>query len=226
MQNHTPRCHARQWEAWVPLLPILTDLPFLASSDFHSGPCIALRMQGAEWRSLDARTGKSVGIGSREAHASHCLAWRRGVWFCTACGAYAKAVEDQKSTCHNLAEVCRKSANKGGQDVLNRIAQGRPPRSGMEWPLGMGHNLNLELCQPVEQVWPDRRGGSRKRKERQSTEAEEGSEGNDSRSVRARPGDHAQQEFHLCDGDEELGNGMEFVLNEDEDPWNEFFSSS
>ena len=190
------------------------------------GPCIALRMQGSEWKSLDAKTGRSVRIGSRQTHASHCLAWHRGVWFCTACGAYAKAVEDQKSTCHNLSEECRKSANKGGLDVLNRIAQGRPPRSGMEWPLAMGHNLNLELSQPMEQLWPDRRGGSKKRKERQSTGAEDRSEGDDSRSVRARLGDHAQQEFHLCDGDEELGNGMEFVLNEDEDPWNEFFSSS
>ena len=41
-----------------------------------------------------------------------------------------------------------------------------------------------------------------------------------------RPGDYAQEVYHLGDGDEEPGNGMEFVLNEDEDPWKEFFSSS
>ena len=95
----------------------------------------------------------------------------------------------------------------------------------MEWPLAMGHNLDFDQCQPVEQLWPDRKGGSGKRRRRQASEADDDRNGEDeSRNVRARIGYQAQHEFLLCDGDD-LGNGMEFVLNEDEDPWNEFFST-
>jgi hypothetical protein len=172
--------------------------------------CVGLRVQGSEWRAPNSANA-AVLIGNRQTHKTQSLAWLRGVWFCTSCGGYAKAVQDQKSTCLKLSKPCTKNANRGGFEVLDRISSGLPPRTGMQWPLP---SCPVAVMAPyeMEALWPDRRAGSKTRHGQRSEPGE--------RAVRQRG--EGSEEMPLAQQEEEdLNRCEEFLLNEDEDPWGE-----
>ena len=179
---------------------------------------MGLRAQGTEWQA-PAEAAGLVLIGSRKAHQTHSLAWRRGVWFCTGCDGYAKAVMGEKSTCLTLTHPCKKAANKGGAVVLDRISRGLPPRSGMIWPL-VGPAAAMDQAS-LEVLWPDRRGCSRKRHCRNTTQEQ--------RAVwqRVDASEEGNEQQHIqyvqeAEDKEPDGKDDEYMLNEDEDPWHEF----
>ena len=105
----------------------------------------------------------SIVIGARTTHQSHSLAWKRVVWFCTTCGAYAKACRDHKSTCHHVSDQCRGQPSGSGARVLKRLAKGEPPRHGMAWPLPE-LDESRSAAATLDELWPDKRGAKRSNK--------------------------------------------------------------
>ena len=141
--------------------------------------------------------GASVCIAGKRTDASHALAWKGGVWFCTACGGFAKASIGEKSTCRDLARPCKGQANKHGMTVLGRIAGGLTPRIGMRWPMDPGVPSSA-VQQTVEELWPDRRLNTRRVRRRIVGK----------RTVTGEAG------IIVSDLQNEVSE-----LNEDEDPW-------
>ena len=71
----------------------------------------------------------NLAINGREVHPSHCLAWKRGVLFCSVCGYHAvkKIVR--------LHDRCRlKVPNEAIRRHLNGIYLGKSPTSSGRWP--------------------------------------------------------------------------------------------
>ena len=68
-------------------------------------------------------------INGREVHPSHCLAWKRGVLFCSSCGCYAvKRIV-------RLRDRCRmKVPNETVRRHLRGIYLGKSPTSSGKWP--------------------------------------------------------------------------------------------
>ena len=68
-------------------------------------------------------------INGRQVHPSHCLAWKRGVLFCSVCGYHAvkKIVR--------LHDKCRmKVPNETVRRLLKGIYHGRSPTTNRKWP--------------------------------------------------------------------------------------------
>ena len=170
---------------------------------------------------------KQVTIGTKVTHQSHTLAWKQGVWFCVACGAYAKAVEDHKSTVHKLSGPCPGSTNKGGQEALDRIQLNQPPRRGMEWPLSASRPAPSSL-ESLEELWPHcrrkklRTGPGRQDDVRpalkRTRSADEGVEGKETLAKQQKYADVSSQ--GKGDPQEDQEDPLAF-FNEDEDPWHE-----
>ena len=98
-----------------------------------NGPCMALQEVGPD--GLCARAERSEVLnGNKTVHPSHRLARKRGVWFCTTCGGFAKAAFNAKSNCRKLTDACEVSTTPG-EKVLERIAIGLPSLCGGSWPL-------------------------------------------------------------------------------------------
>ena len=71
--------------------------------------------------------------GLTELDLTHVVAQKRGVWFCTLCGAYATVAP------RDLGKPCRVRAKglqptTGGRAALNRIQRDLPPKSNINWP--------------------------------------------------------------------------------------------
>ena len=130
-QWHCSRCghiiahkHLREWLMNVPCVPLLhTAVPDL----FHAGqPAL---------------------IGLQATHGSHKLAYKRGIWWCVACGSWAS------SAARNLCRPCTGQPTKGAQDVLARLDKALTPQPHVQWqspaplavPLcGSGCGIRLE----------------------------------------------------------------------------------
>ena len=67
-------------------------------------------------------------VGHTRLHASHHVAFERGIFYCQRCGFYA--ISDPKK----LTLPCARTTTKGSQLYLERIAKGKTPRSNMAWP--------------------------------------------------------------------------------------------
>ena len=74
---------------------------------------------------------QAVHVGHGELHDSHALAYHRGVWWCLMCGAYATVGD--KPGAKRLHHPCA-PPTRAGRDYLRRLAKGRPPKVGVEWP--------------------------------------------------------------------------------------------
>ena len=167
----------------------------------------------------------TVQIGNVTTHQSHTLAWKRGIWFCVKCGAYAKAAGNHRSTCRHLAAEC-KEPSKGGMAVINNMANGLTPKKGVEWPLPEDTPRCMG-ADDMERLWPDRRAGTGNRRKRCPASAagtnDEGSQAvlSTSRLVAPRV-DIGLQDQLAHDASRELDSNVElcvYELNEDEDPW-------
>ena len=179
-----------------------------------NGKCHARRVVGQDGLCTQPE-GESVVIGRCTTHPSHSLAWRRGVWFCTSCGAYAKACIDHKSTCHLLGSQCHGAPSGSGAKVLRRLEAGDTPRHGMAWPLPEFNEARLAAA-PVEELWPDKRGAPRrsKRKRVEPSGGDRKCMRSDSQSVGI---DSEETDFNMhANLDEPIS---EYALIEDEDPW-------
>ena len=133
--------------------------------------CSGTSMPSSTHLDSNCYVGKAtVAIGSKRSDPSHARSWKRGVWFCTACGAYAVASASIKSTCKRLATTCTKTACRHGRMVLSRVAAGRTLEDDMEWPSEECHSSAKPEGDSMEVLWPDRRGGPKgvKRKRRSS----------------------------------------------------------
>ena len=138
---------------------------------------------------------------------------RGGVWFCTTCGAYAKACRDHKSTCHLLSDQCHGQPSGSGAKVLKRLAKGETPRHGMAWPLPELDEARSAAA-TLEELWPDKRGAKRSNKRTRKSPQMGHLAGK--RANLLTKGDVIMPEHAVHD---ELL--QEYELNEDEDPWGE-----
>ena len=75
--------------------------------------------------------GRSVRFGGIEIHLSHRVGYCRGMIYCRVCGGYTRERNGA------LRASCRGHATKQGF-ILKRIAAGKPPRKGHEYPLAEG----------------------------------------------------------------------------------------
>ena len=202
MRQLRPEANQRQLKSWL-----------------EGPPCVGLRAQGNEWNacsshSAEEREGHSVLIGSKRTHPSHTLAWKRGVWFCVRCGAYAEAVPVQKSTCLKLSASCVE-ATSSGRAALDKIANGTPPRHGMRW------HLDLEAVVPMcgtelNELWPDRRLGSRGARKRRPADDEHHVSA--PRHSDAVPAPESDQLLGFVREQEIVVEQCQYLLQEDEDP--------
>ena len=138
------------------------------------------------------------------------------MWFFTHCGAYAKAVVGQKATCHKLSAECY-DATASGKKVLDRIANGLPPKHGMEWPLATDQVIPMGEDE-LEQLWPDRRkgsGGTRKRRPIASDELLGAALSAERSDLELQDGMQPEVQS-LAELEVETGD---YELHEDEDPW-------
>ena len=105
-QHHLHHQHHQhhQWLLNVPCVPLLpTTLPNL----FHA--C------------------QPVLIGLQATHGSHKLAYKRGIWWCVACGSWTS------SAARNLSRPCTGQATKAARDVLTRLEKGLTPQPHVLW---------------------------------------------------------------------------------------------
>ena len=152
----------------------------------------------------------TVQIGKKVTHPSHSLCWKRGVWFCTSCGAYAKANCDEKSTCHGLSQPCMHQPTRSGTEVLRRIRKNDTPKCGMRWPLS-DYASAVKKASTMEELWPDKRGSKRASyKRRVKFRGDE----NGIKKGRVEYDDGSPDACMEC-----AEPMIEFELNEDEDPW-------
>ena len=94
----------REWLLNVPCVPLLpTTLPDL----FHA--C------------------QPVLIGLQASHGSHKLAYKRGIWWCVACGSWSS------SAARNLIRPCTGQATKAARDVVARLDKGLTPQPHVRW---------------------------------------------------------------------------------------------
>ena len=138
------------------------------------------------------------------------------MWFCIHCGAYAKAVPGQKATCHKLTDPCCE-ATSCGKLALNRIAKGHPPKHGMQWPLATDRLLPMNEVE-LEELWPDRRAGSRAGRKRRP-ELHPDLEGATAGLQKVGHDDEPGQLSHGHDLQQLEMESCDYVLQEDEDPW-------
>ena len=67
-------------------------------------------------------------IGFQSTHVSHTLAYRRGICWCVARGAWAT------SAARKLSRPCTGQPTKAARDALARLEKGLPPRLRVHWP--------------------------------------------------------------------------------------------
>ena len=81
----------------------------------------------------------------------------------------------------------------------------------MSWPFLAGPIQPMSQCD-LDQLWPDKRSGRRNKRMRRSAQG---------RSVVQRCEDVAGEASVHCDLPREGGEGDEYVVNENENPWHE-----
>ena len=54
-------------------------------------------------------------IAGKAIHGSHALAWKQGVWLCTACGAFAQAAADTQPASKKLAKEVPSVRRRAGE---------------------------------------------------------------------------------------------------------------
>ena len=128
-QWHWCRCghtiahkHLRERRMNVPCVPLLhTAVPDL----FHAGQ-LAL-------------------IGLQATHGSLKWAYKRGIWWCVACGSWAS------SAARNLSRPCTGQPTKGAQDVLARLDKGLTPQPHVQWqsPQFSGASMRFGVWDPL-----------------------------------------------------------------------------
>ena len=64
----------------------------------------------------------------------------RGLWFCTSCGFYCSFGLGSRSSPKKLLAPClgAHQRTRAGYEILRRLAQRKPPKEGMDWPLPLG----------------------------------------------------------------------------------------
>ena len=110
-QWHCSRCghtiahkRLREWLMNGPCVPLLhTAVPDL----FHAGQTALIGMQAT--------------------HGSHKLAYKRGIWWCVACGSWAT------SAARNLSRPCTGQPTKAAQDALARLDKELTPQPHVLW---------------------------------------------------------------------------------------------
>ena len=79
-----------------------------------------------------------IRVGRADLHRSHLLRHRLGLWWCSSCGYYTTVGNaGKKSSAKNLKKECSREASGAGKDYLDRIALGKMPKKGLEWPQPM-----------------------------------------------------------------------------------------
>ena len=183
------------------------------------GPCMAVQKVGPDGLCAPDHRSEII-IGRGKVHQSHRLAWKRGIWFCTTCGSFARAALNAKSNCRKLTVPCE-SATPSGSKVLKRIAAGLTPLHGVRWP-SVDYQQAYQKAQSLEELWPDLRKGSKGDKKRR---AHHGLAESKFRCVEVdgSPEHHLQSSDdagRLEDVNDEQGLQMHYDLKgEDEDPW-------
>ena len=86
-------------------------------------------------------------IGNASVHQSHPVAYFRGIWFCTVCGAYTTTMgsDSGRTLVRRLGLACQGACNRSSAARLRRIHRGLPPRSGTAWPSKPSTSNDLEL---------------------------------------------------------------------------------
>ena len=100
--------------------------PILARKDDLSAPKRRLRKKTTGYGALPAWLRDTLSIGDRALHATHSLAWHRGITWCWRCGRWAHHVPKR------LRHPCTGRRNWGGASAIKGIEQGPPPVAGME----------------------------------------------------------------------------------------------
>ena len=78
---------------------------------------------------------RGILIGRTRIHATHLLAYKRGIWWCEVCGRYICTGATIKSpSMQKLKHPC-KPPNKWGRHQLRRFRRGLTPRVQCSWPL-------------------------------------------------------------------------------------------
>ena len=111
----------------------------------RTAPCVPLVEHGDFARPPREHT--PIIIGNASVHQSHPVAYFRGVWFCTACGAYTTAIgsDSGRTLVRRLGRVCQGTRNRSSAARLRRIFRGLPPRSGTTWPRKASTNSDYNL---------------------------------------------------------------------------------
>ena len=101
--------------------------------------------------------GQPALIGLQATHGSHTLAYKRGIWWCVACGSWAS------SAARNLSRPCTGQPTKDAQDVLARLDKGsrRNLTSSGSLRTIEGASMRFGVWDPHENPgrWPKNRAG-------------------------------------------------------------------
>ena len=115
------------------------ELQLRAGGGWRCGIC----RQGASKKDFSAwiRRGRCTGVikdgsikqvtrlGRGTLHTSHRLSYKRGVVWCRTCGAWGTQAP------RGLTKPCKGHAESVGRAVLKRLATGKTPKAGVQWPL-------------------------------------------------------------------------------------------
>eukprot|EP00959_Pyramimonas_sp_CCMP1952_P265072 5542767-Pyramimonas_sp.AAC.1 len=71
---------------------------------------------------------------TKEVHSSHVCGMLHGLGWCWKCGHYG-SVATEEGRLLLLTEPCLKICTPSGQNYLNRIKKGLPPKPGKPWPI-------------------------------------------------------------------------------------------
>ena len=115
----------------------------------------------------------------------------------------------------SLTPCCE--ATSSGKLALNRIAKGYPPKHGMQWPLATDRLVPMNEVE-LEELWPDRRAGSRADRKRRPV-VHPDLEGATAGLQKVGHDEEPDQQTHDHDLQQLEIESCDYVLQEYEDPW-------